>query len=119
LQIVGATNTQSNVAVALPGSFPYIRPNGGNLKEGDNIYIFGYPGASNLVFNVNKGIVSSFTTDGTYINTDALIDHGNSGGAAITSDGRFVGIPSAKYVGTDNDYLGEILKVENLNVPTN
>jgi S1-C subfamily serine protease len=117
LKIDGALNSQTDTAATLPSSFPYIKPQGGNLKEGDTLYIFGYPAASNLVYNVTRGIVSSFTSDGVFINTDAVIDHGNSGGAAITSDGRFVGIPTQKYVG-NSDYLGQILRVENLSVPS-
>lgn len=116
LQIDGAINTKTDSSASLPSSFPYIRPQGGNLKQGDTLYIFGYPGASNLVFNVTRGIVSSFTSDGTFINTDAVIDEGNSGGAAITADGRFVGIPTQKYI-ANSDYLGQILRVENLTVP--
>ena len=116
LAISSAVNTQTQSSVSLPTSFPFIRPQGGNLKQGDSLFIFGYPGASSFVFNVTRGIVSSFTTDNTFINTDAIIDLGNSGGAAITSDGRFVGIPTQKYVG-DGDYLGQILGVENLVIP--
>jgi len=115
LQIDGAINTNTDSSVSLPSSFPYIRPQGGNLKQGDTLYIFGYPGASDLVFNVTKGIVSSLPP-GDFINTDAVIDEGNSGGAAITSDGRFVGIPTQKYI-ANSDYLGQILKVENLTIP--
>ena len=116
LAISSAVNIQTQSSVSLPTSFPFIRPQGGNLKQGDSLFIFGYPGASSFVFNVTRGIVSSFTTDNTFINTDAIIDLGNSGGAAMTSDGRFVGIPTQKYVG-DGDYLGQILRVENLAVP--
>src|SRR3989338_5803127 len=116
LAISSAVNIQTQSSVSLPTSFPFIRPQGGNLKQGDSLFIFGYPGASSFVFNVTRGIVSSFTTDNTFINTDAIIDLGNSGGAAITSDGRFVGIPTQKYVG-DGDYLGQILGVENLVIP--
>ncbi len=115
LKIDGALNTQTQSSEVIPSSFPYITPEGGNLKQGDSLFIFGYPGASNLVFNVSRGIVSSFSTDGLFINTDAIIDHGNSGGAAITSDGRFVGIPTQKYQ-SNGDYLGQILKVEHLNI---
>jgi S1-C subfamily serine protease len=116
LKIDSAIDVQSETTIQLPPSFPYLRPDGGNLKQGDAIYIFGYPAASGLVFNVTNGIVSSFSSDGTFINTSAVIDHGNSGGAAVTSDGRFIGIPTQKYT-ADGDYLGQILDVSNLNVP--
>jgi len=116
LKINGATDTQTNNSVNLPSPFPFITPQGGNLKQGDQLYIFGYPAASNLVFNVTRGIVSSFSADNTFINTDAVIDHGDSGGAAITSDGRFIGIPTQKYV-ANSDYSGQILRVEDLVIP--
>lgn len=116
LKIDSAQNTQNDNNVPLPKSFPFIKPQGGSLKQGDALYVFGYPAASEFVFNVTRGIVSSFSPDGTFINTDTIIDHGNSGGAAITSDGRFVGIPTQRYTG-NGDYLGQILKVENLYIP--
>jgi len=117
LKITAATDIKTGNDIALPNNFPYITPHGGGLKQGDALFIFGYPAASNLVFNVSSGIVSSFTSDNNFINTDAIIDHGNSGGAAITADGRFVGIPTQKYYSQDGDYIGQILKVENLTLP--
>lgn len=116
LKIDGVINSQTDAHVSMPSSFPFIKPQGGGIKQGDQLFIFGYPAASNLVFNVTRGIVSSFSSDNSFINTDAVIDHGNSGGAAITSDGRFVGIPTSKYI-AQGDYLGQILQVGNLNIP--
>lgn len=112
LKIYNAEYIDTDTPAPLPEVFPYIKPNGGNLHQGDSLYIFGYPAASNFVFNLTKGIVSSL--DGAYINTDAIIDHGNSGGAAFTSDGRFIGIPTQKYI-DNGDYLGQILDISTLN----
>jgi S1-C subfamily serine protease len=112
LQIGSAEYTDSETTAPLPSSFPYIKPDGGNLHQGDTLYIYGYPAASDFNFNLTKGIVSSF--DGAFIDTDAIIDHGNSGGAAFSSDGRFIGVPTQKYI-SDNDYLGQILDISTLN----
>ena len=78
IQIVGAINSQTNTTLSLPTSFPYITPQPGNIKQGDSVFIFGYPSTIiNYVFNATKGAFSSRSADGTYINTDAMIDHGN------------------------------------------
>lgn len=42
-----------------------------------------------------KGSVSGFLSAEGWIKTDAEINAGNSGGAAINRDGQLVGIPSA------------------------
>ena len=117
LKVSSASYSSNSAPAPLPSAFPFLKPATGGLKQGDAIYILGYPGASNFIFSVFRGIISSFSDTGLYINTDAVIDHGNSGGAAVTADGRFVGIPTQKYVG-NGDYLGQILRLDNLNIPT-
>lgn len=79
------------------------------VNIGDKIIILGYPydGSPNSI-TVTQGIVSG--EDGNYWVTDAKIDHGNSGGAAIlVKNGCWLGIPSASYIGQIESY-GRILK---------
>ena len=75
--------------------------------RGEKVVLLGYPSVANLRLTETEGIVSGF--DGTYYTTDATIDHGNSGGAAISLDGDcYLGIPTA--VVTDSvASLGRIL----------
>ncbi len=60
---------------------------------GDAITILGYPGLGGDTITLTRGSVSGFV-DG-WIKTDAEINHGNSGGAAIDAAGRLIGVPSA------------------------
>jgi hypothetical protein len=65
---------------------------------GDAIAILGYPvdggtGNASTAITLTQGIISSY--DGEYYVTDAKIDHGNSGGAAILlKDDCYLGIPT-------------------------
>ena len=63
---------------------------------GEDVFILGYPGG--LEFNITKGIYSGFTfiyDEIGYYKTDAVINRGNSGGAAFDSLGNFIGVPTA------------------------
>ena len=63
---------------------------------GEDIFILGYPGG--LEFNITKGIYSGFTAlydEIGYYKTDAVINRGNSGGAAFDALGNFIGVPTA------------------------
>lgn len=108
LKITGRFDRTTDQTFALPESFPFITPADSLPNMGDPLFIFGYPAASDLAFNVTTGIVSSISNDKSYFNTNAIINHGNSGGAAFASDGQFVGIPTSKYV-ANNDYLGRVI----------
>ena len=62
---------------------------------GDELSIIGFPGLGGATVTFTKGTVSGFLTDEGWIKTDAEINLGNSGGAAINRKGQLVGIPSA------------------------
>ncbi len=67
--------------------------NSASVSIGDEITILGYPGLGGDTITLTRGSVSGFV-DG-WIKTDAEINHGNSGGAAIDAAGQLVGVPSA------------------------
>lgn len=91
-------------------SFPALKlGEPGDLKSGSHILVIGYPGLvegsksqSSLISyqssaepSVTRGIVSSIKTDqdgNDLIQTDASIDHGNSGGPAFDDKGNIIGI---------------------------
>lgn len=91
-------------------SFPALKlGDSQTLKEGSDIIIVGYPtlveggdGPNSSISyktsiqpTISRGIVSSFKKDSsgrTVIQTDASIDHGNSGGPAFNSSGEVIGV---------------------------
>ncbi|OGD43008.1 hypothetical protein A3I82_01580 [Candidatus Azambacteria bacterium RIFCSPLOWO2_02_FULL_42_10] len=76
---------------------------------GDDILVLGYPAiGSQRSITATKGIISGI--DGNYYLTDAKIDHGNSGGAAIlTKSDCYFGIPTSSMVG-EIESIGRILR---------
>jgi len=75
---------------------------------GEEIIVLGYPSiGSSEEITATKGVVSSY--EGYYYITDAKIDHGNSGGAAILANKNcYLGIPTAAVAG-EIESLGRIL----------
>ena len=67
------------------------------LALGERIFILGYPGSGGLTITHTSGSYSGLDTrwDHEFYKTDATVNHGNSGGAAFTEDGRFIGVPTA------------------------
>jgi len=96
-------------------SFQFFRPAGDQPQIGDAAYIIGFPESAKFNFSVTKGIISNLNPGDVYFGTDAQIDRGNSGGAAINSAGQLVGLPTYKYVGS-GDYRGYILDIHSLNL---
>ena len=76
---------------------------------GAKILIIGYPTiGSQTDVTVTDGIISGF--DGNYYITDAKVDHGNSGGAAIDlKNDCYLGIPTWSESGSFES-LARILK---------
>jgi len=73
-----------------------------SLQLGDTLNIFGYPAVGGETLSLTKGVVSGFETEvvesgesiHVWIKTDASLNPGNSGGAAVTDQGVLVGIPT-------------------------
>ena len=81
--------------------FPYL-PVGdrSELRPGQRIVVWGYPGISGRTITSTEGTISGFvgedrrSSGDRWIKTDAQVAPGNSGGAAITTEGILVGIPT-------------------------
>ena len=101
------TNTVLNASVL---GHPPIPLANDKLGFREKIFVLGYPGTGGLTITATDGIYSGLATqfDYDFYKTDATINHGNSGGAAFTDDGLFIGVPTAGTVSElDCDLLDE------------
>jgi S1-C subfamily serine protease len=85
------------------------------MAQGDQIYILGFPGAAELDPNEEVGVEATLTAGKfsrraqvpggiwKFIQTDAYVNHGNSGGPAFDERGEVIGI--ATYGGKGVNYL--------------
>ena len=60
----------------------------------DDLIIIGYPEKGGASVTLSTGVVEGRDRQGNWIKTDARIIHGNSGGAAVSPDGKLIGIPT-------------------------
>jgi S1-C subfamily serine protease len=60
----------------------------------DDLFIIGFPEKGGTSVTINRGVVEGKDLLGNWIKTDARVIHGNSGGAAVNSEGRLIGIPT-------------------------
>jgi len=78
-----------------------------DVVPGEQVWVLGYPNVGGSTIHVTAGLVSGWTGEKggggsrAYMKTDAAITHGNSGGTAIDSEGRFIGVPTAFRVTTE------------------
>jgi len=108
-KVIGRDASSDIAVLKIEGNgFPFLLyGNSDNLKLGQWVLAIGYP--LTLETTVTAGIVSakgrnigingrqSKTPIESFIQTDAAVNQGNSGGALITTDGQLVGINSAIY----------------------
>ena len=86
---------------------PYLRPqNDGELTLGQNVYAIGSP--LKLNNTVTSGVVSN--SRGDFVQTNAEIYPGNSGGPLITGDGHVVGVNTMKRITEKFEGLGFAIK---------
>ena len=77
--------------------------NGADLTSGNKVYVLGYP--FGLPYTITEGIVSNVRQlmEGRhYIQTDAAVNPGNSGGPVVNQNGALVGVTTAKFTNADN-----------------
>ncbi len=75
--------------------------NSDDVTTGDKISVFGFPGAAQSnAATLSTGVISGPVGDDklhsnrAYLNIDARIGHGNSGGLAANEDGELIGVPT-------------------------
>lgn len=78
-----------------------------DVKAGDVCYALGFPflaGQTRSDLTITRGLINSTHREiqgKSYLQIDAAIMPGNSGGALVKEDGLVVGIPTLRYVGED------------------
>ena len=90
--------------------FPYLQlGNTAETRAGQTVITIGNPGRG-ATNTVTKGIVSAvgpsrIAGDGTWIQTDAAVSPGNSGGPLLDTHARVLGITTSKAIGSDGAVL--------------
>lgn len=84
--------------VEAAGDSPCLPPVEGRAPIGSDVFVLGSPAGKELAFSVAKGIVSAYRKLGAsrLVQLDAALNPGNSGGPAVSADGRIIGIASWK-----------------------
>lgn len=79
-----------------------------NYKIGDDIFAIGTPNSVELGQSLSKGIISGErnSEEDRYIQTDASVNTGNSGGAMINGQGMLVGVVNSKMSGIGVEGIG-------------
>ena len=81
----------------LPKSFTFPSIEMGDSRKInvlEDLFIIGFPEKGGSTITVNRGVVEGKDILANWIKTDARVIHGNSGGAAVNSEGRLIGIPT-------------------------
>lgn len=77
------------------------------VKQGDKVYVAGYP--FGMPFTVTEGVISApsqMMQGRNYIQTDAAVNPGNSGGPMLSLDGKVIAITTSKFNNADNMGFG-------------
>ncbi|MEX2483252.1 MAG: trypsin-like peptidase domain-containing protein, partial [Brumimicrobium sp.] len=77
-------------------------------EVGNDVYVIGTPNDVKLGQSVSSGIISGTRNfnDLTYLQTDAKINSGNSGGPMVGENGVLIGIANAKLIGVGIEGIG-------------
>jgi S1-C subfamily serine protease len=101
-------------------AFPWVPLREGlALEPGDELWLVGYPGGggqhTRVTVSISRGIVSGFETGpwGLVVKTDAELQVGSSGGAALDASGRLLGVPST-LVELGAGQFGYVLPLESI-----
>ncbi len=100
MKLVGYDTNLDLALLKIEGNYPYLElDNSDNVKVGEKVIAIGNP--LGLSFSVSEGIVSAVERTGSnnlpyYIQTDASLNPGNSGGPLINTNGKVIGINNFK-----------------------
>jgi S1-C subfamily serine protease len=100
-------------------NFPHLElADTSTVRQGQEVFAVGNPGAA-MLFSVTKGIVSAVDKfpsagPGTWIQTDAQLNPGNSGGPLVNMKGQVVGITTSKPTAQEFSGIGFALSSSDL-----
>ncbi|MBE7033257.1 MAG: trypsin-like serine protease [Ruminococcaceae bacterium] len=96
------------------GAFPYLTiADSSSIQTGDEIYAIGVP--KSMSYTLTKGVISAQNREiggNKYIQIDAAINEGNSGGPLLNDDGLVIGMNTLKI--SDSEGLGFAISTETL-----
>ncbi|MBL8202970.1 MAG: trypsin-like peptidase domain-containing protein [Blastocatellia bacterium] len=69
----------------------------------DDVFIIGFPEKGGTTVTVNPGVVEGKDALDDWIKTNGRLLHGNSGGAAVNSEGKLIGVPTRVVVDSDSE----------------
>lgn len=119
LQDRGGTRYLANVVLANPQEdvaflradsqfdLPQLDLHLDGTQQGDRIYVAGYP--FGMPFTVTEGVISAINQPmqgRNYIQTDAAVNPGNSGGPMLNDQGKVIAITTSKFNNADNMGFG-------------
>jgi len=84
-----------------------------NYNIGDDIFAIGTPNSIQLGQTLSKGIISGerISEEDNYIQTDASVNSGNSGGPLINKKGELLGVVNSKLLGIGVEGIGFAIPV--------
>ena len=103
---IGYDETFDIALLKIPGDYDRLNlANSDNIQIGEKVIAIGNP--LGLQFSVSEGIISAKDRPGpndinAYIQTDAALNPGNSGGPLINKEGKVVGINNFKVGGSES-----------------
>ena len=106
MELIGYDNNLDLALLKIDGIYPYLEfENIDDVEIGEKVIAIGNP--LGLSFSVSEGIVSGKNRKGqndlaAYIQTDAALNPGNSGGPLINTNGKVIGINNFKIAGGEN-----------------
>ncbi len=106
LTLIGYDTNLDLALLQIKGNYPFLTfESSDNVEIGEKVIAIGNP--LGLSFSVSEGIVSAKDRVGAnelaaYIQTDAALNPGNSGGPLINTDGNVIGINNFKVQGGEN-----------------
>lgn len=123
-QVVGSDITTDVAVLKIEATDlqPVTFGDSNSVRVGEFVMAIGNPlGASSLYGTVTLGIVSSSSREvnidghtNEYIQTDAAINLGNSGGPLINMNGEVIGMNTAKYITAGYDSTGNPISAEGI-----
>jgi S1-C subfamily serine protease len=89
-------------------AIPFALGNSDKSEIGEDVWVVGTPGAVELGQSISKGIISGkrVIEEKSYLQTDASVSPGNSGGPILNKKGEIIGMVNAKVIGQGTEGLG-------------